>query len=186
MTGFVALCALAFVAALLAVTGGGHLVGLPGFARLLRRHDLVPAALVAPAALTVTAAELALAAAAAAALAAGDPRLAALAFAAALAVGAGFLAYLGRLLRSGHTGSCGCSPLATPLTPASFAPAAGLAIAGALGLAAGGAGGGFAILPAAPAGSAWSALPAAWGVALVVLVLLLPATAPARAGEVAS
>lgn len=184
MIGFFALCGLVFVAVLLAATGGAHLVGLPGFARLLRRHGIVPASLAVPAATALTLAELTLAAAAMTALAGGDPRLAGIAFGAALALGGGFVAYLRALLRSGHTGSCGCSPLATPLTPASFAPAVGLIAAGTLGLLA--TGGGFAGLPVPPAGVAGSALAGAWGVALVALVLLLPATAPGRAREVAS
>jgi len=186
MSGFVALCGLAFVAALCGATGGAHLAGLPGFSRLLRRHALLPSGLAAPAAVAVAGAELAIAAAAVAALAGGDPRLAAAAFAGAAAVGAAFLAYLRRLLASGHTGSCGCTPLASPLTPASFVPAAGLVVTGALGLAAGGAAGGFAALPALPAGAPWSALAAGWGLVLVALVLLLPATAPGRVGEAAA
>lgn len=180
MTSFVALCGLAFVATLAVATGGAHLADLPGFARLLRRHGLLPGALTAPAALALAAAELAIAAAAVAALAGGGPRLGTAAFAAALALGSGFLVYLHRLVRSGHTGSCGCSPLASPLTPASFVPAAALAATGALGLAASWVSGGL----APPAVTPWSVLAAAWGVTLVGPVLLLPATAPGMVGEV--
>ena len=182
MLGFVTLCGLALVAALVAVTGGAHLLAPAAFGRLLRHHRLLPGALAAPAALAVTAGELALAGAAAAALAGGDRRLAAVAFAAALALGLGFSAYLRRLSRSGHTGSCGCTPLDSPLTPASFAPAAALAVTGALGLAATSAVAGA--VP--PAGEGWGALAVAWGLLLAGLVLLLPASAPGRtaaAGE---
>ncbi|HEX6201714.1 MAG TPA: MauE/DoxX family redox-associated membrane protein [Thermoanaerobaculia bacterium] len=174
MSSFVVLCSLALVCALLAVTGGGHLFGLAAFARLLRQHAVVPPALAAPAALAVTAAELAIAAAAARALAGGDPRLRLVAFAGAVACGGAFLAYLRRLMRSGHTGSCGCSPLASSLTPASFAPAGALAAAGTLGLAA-------SPLAASASPAAIAVLPAAWGATLAGLVLLLPASAPAAA-----
>lgn len=179
MTGFIDLCALALVAAVLLATGGAHLAGLGGFSRLLGHHGLVPGALAAPLAVGVTLGELAAGAAALAALAGGDPRLGTTAFATALGAGAAFIVYLRRLLEAGHTGSCGCSPLASPLTPASFVPASALAVAGVLGLVARWAAG-----PAPPPGGAWSALPVAWGVTLAALVLLLPASAPGRVAEV--
>jgi hypothetical protein len=65
------------------------------------------------------------------------------------------------------------------LTPASFAPAAALAAAGALGLA-------VSPLAAAASHAAVAVLPAAWGATLAGLVLLLPASAPAAAEEVTS
>lgn len=183
MLAFVTLCGLAFVAALLAVTGGAHLLAPVAFGRTLRRHGLLPGALAVPAALLVAVGELALAGAAVAALAGRFP--APVVFAVALVLGLGFLVYLRTLARTGHTGSCGCTPLDAPLTPASFAPAAALAVTGALGscavgLAATAAGGTL-----APVTDGWSALAAAWGLTLAALVVLLPASAPGTpaAGE---
>jgi hypothetical protein len=175
---FVHLGGLALVAATLLATGGAHLAGLPGFARLLRQHDLLPGALAAPLAVGVTGAELAIGLAALAALSGGDPRLGTAAFAASLAAGGVFLVYLRRLRRAGHTGSCGCSPLASPLTPASFAPAAFLAATGAFGLLARWASASASLSP-----RAWSGLAIAWGVTLAGLVLLLPASAPGKVRE---
>jgi hypothetical protein len=178
---FVQLGGLAFVAASLLATGGAHLIGLPGFARLLRQHGLLPGVLATPLAVVVTGTELAIALAA---LAGSDPRfgpwLGTTAFAASLAAGGVFLAYLRRLRRSGHSGSCGCSPLASPLTPASFAPAAFLATTGALGLLAR-----WAAAPIPLSLQAWSGLAIAWGVTLAGVVLLLPASAPGKVLEVA-
>lgn len=183
MLSFVYIGGLTFVAATLLATGGAHLIGLPGFARLLRQHDLLPRALAAPLAVMVTGAELAIALTALAALAGSDPGgapwLGTAAFAASLAAGGIFLVYLRRLRRAGHTGSCGCSPLASPLTPASFAPAAFLAATGAFGLLAR-----WATASASPPLPAWSGLAIAWGVTLAGLVLLLPASAPGKVLEV--
>lgn len=180
MLSFVHLGGLAFVAATLLATGGAHAAGLPGFARLLRQHDLLPGALAAPLAVVVAGGELAIGLAALAALFGADSRLGTAAFAASLVVGGVFLVYLRRLRRAGHTGSCGCSPLASPLTPASFAPAAFLAVTGALGLLARWAAT-AASLPLPP--RAWSGLAIAWGVSLAGLVLLLPASAPGKVQE---
>lgn len=181
MSSFVHLGGLAFVAAALLATGGAHLLGLPGFARLLRQHGLLPGALAAPLAAAVAGGELMTALAALAALSGGAPGLGpwlgTAAFAASLAAGVVFLLYLRRLRRAGHTGSCGCSPLASSLTPASFAPAAFLAAIGALGLLARQAAAPIALVPA------WSGLAIAWGVTLAGLVLLLPATAPGKVVE---
>lgn len=182
MLSFVHLAGLAFVAAALLATGGAHLAGLPGFARLLRQHGLLPGGLAAPLAAAVTGAELATGLAALAALSGRDPGSGpwsgTWAFAASLVAGVAFLVYLRRLWRAGHTGSCGCSPLASPLTPASFAPATFLAATGALGLLARWAG-----APAPPALQVWSGLAIAWGVTLAGLVLLLPASAPGKVLE---
>ncbi len=178
MLSFVHPGGLAFVAFTLLATGGAHLAGLPGFARLLRQHGLLPGVLAAPLAVVVAGGELASGLAALAALAGGEPRLGTAAFAAALGAGAAFLAYLRRLLRAGHTGSCGCSPLASPLTPASFVPAASLVVVGAMGLLARWAAASDALAP-----RAWSGLAVAWGVTLAALVLLLPASAPGKTLE---
>lgn len=182
MLSFVQLGGLAFVAASLLATGGAHLIGLPGFARLLRQHGLLPGVLAAPLAVVVTGAELAIALAALAALAGSDPGfgpwLGTTAFAASLAAGGVFLVYLRRLRRTGHSGSCGCSPLASPLTPASFAPAAFLAATGALGLLAR-----WAAAPISLSLQAWSGLAITWGVTLAGIVLLLPASAPGKVLE---
>jgi hypothetical protein len=174
MTGFTATCALAFVAALLLVSGGSHLAAPRRFARLLARQGVVPTAWTLPAATAVTAGELAIAGCALAALSGAAPGLAAVASAASLAIGGAFLFYLRHLMASGHTGSCGCTPVDAPWTPASFAPAAGLAVAGAAGLAA--------ALAPPPLPPALAALGAGWGLTLAGLVLLLPASAPANVG----
>lgn len=177
MLAFVHLSGLAFVAATLLATGSAHLVGVAGFARLLRQHGLLPDALAAPLAMLVTGTELTIGLAALAALLGGDPRLATAAFAAALGAGGMFVVYLRRLVRAGHTGSCGCSPLASPLTPASFVPAASLVATGAIGLLARWA------TVALPRPGVWSSLAIAWGLTLAALVLLLPATAPGNVAE---
>ncbi len=173
MLAFTYLCGLAFVGSMLLATGGAHLAGLADFYRLLRRHGLLPEAFSAPVAALVTSAELAIGLTALTALSGVAPRLSRAAFAAALGVGSAFIVYLRRLLRTRRAGSCGCSPLASPLTPASFMPAASLVSAGALGLLAqwGGAG-----VPQAP--TPWSGLAIVWGFTLAGLVLLLPASAP--------
>lgn len=180
MLSFLDLCGLAFVASALLATGGAHFAGLPGFARLLREHGLLPGTIALPLAVLVAGVELASGLAALGALASGKPRLATAAFAAALGAGAAFLVYLRRLLRAGHTGSCGCSPLASPLTPASFVPAASLVAAGAIGLLVRWAATSDALVP-----RSWGGLAIAWGVTLAALVLLLPASAPGKTLEAA-
>ncbi len=178
MLTFVHHCTLAFVAAVLLATGGAHLAGLGGFKRLLRQHGLLPGGLAAPLAVLVTGAELTVGLAALVALVGGESGLGRAAFAAALGVGGAFVVYLRRLLRAGHTGSCGCSPLASPLTPASFVPAASLVATGAFGLLA------RWTATAAPLPSrGWSGLAIAWGLTLAALVLLLPASAPGNVAE---
>ncbi len=184
MLSFVTQGGLALIAVVLATTGAAHLADLPAFARLLRGHELLPRGLALPAALVAGLVECLVAASAVAALAGSGPRFATFAFAAALMAGVGFLAYLRSLLRSGHTGSCGCTPLASPLTPASFVPAGSLATTGFLGLGAiwlagGGPAVSIQVVPATP----WGALAVAWGAALAGLILLLPATAPGRVGR---
>jgi len=179
---FVTLCCLALVASVMLVTGGAHLGGFGGFGRQVVRHGLIPGALALPVAALVTGAELATGFAAAIALAGGGGGLLATqAFAVSTGAGAVFLLYLRRLLRAGHTGSCGCSPLASPLTPASFVPAASLVAAGVAGLLASWLSN---LTPAAP--RAWNALAIGWGIALAALVMLLPASAPGRVMERAS
>lgn len=181
MLAFIGFGGLAFVAATLLATGVAHLAGLRGFARLLRQHGLLPAAVAAPVGVLVTGTEVTIGLGALVALSSGDPRLGTAAFAAALGIGGMFVAYLRQLLRAGHTGSCGCSPMAGPLTPASFAPAISLVAVGAVGLVASWAST-TALLPP----TAWSSLAVAWGLTLTALVLLLPATAPGRVAEAAS
>lgn len=175
METFVERCGLAFLAATLLATGGSHLADLRGFPRLLRHHGLLPAALAAPVAWLVTGVELAIGLAALKALLDPQPYLATVGFGAGLGIGGVFLIYLRRLLRAGRASSCGCSPLASPLTPASLVPAASLVVAGLVGLLARSS----AVATSLPP-RAWSRLAVAWGVALAGLVLLLPATAPGR------
>lgn len=178
MLAFAHLCGLALLAALLVATGGAHVAGLGGFRRLLREHGLVPAGLTAPLAVLVAGGELAVGLAAIVALAGGAPRLAPAVFGAAVGMGGGFSLYLRQLVRAGHTGSCGCSPLASPLSPASFVPAAALAATGVVGLVAAGAAAGAVDLSPAE-----GALAIGWGVTLAALVVLLPASAPRGIAE---
>lgn len=170
----------AFVAALLAVTGTGHLFGFRELRRIAAQHRIVPARLVGVAALAVVVAELGAAAAGLAViLRPGGAVLAAALFGTTAALGAVFLSYVRHLLRRRPGArSCGCSPFRSPLTRLSLVPAGSLlAVSGAalpvtvsIALAP-------VQPPAAPAGPMMAALPLLWGVTAAGLVLLLPAAA---------
>lgn len=175
MLRFAHLCGLCFVAATLLATGASHLAGLRGFTGLLRQHGLLPGGLAAPLAVLVTGAELTVGVAAVAALGGASPLLSTASFAAAFGLGGAFVVYLRRLLAAGHNGSCGCSPLASPLTAASVVPAGSLIAVGAGGLLAR-LSDAAEVLPPQP----WSSLAVGWGLTLAILVLLLPATSPGR------
>jgi len=177
MVQFTAHASQAFIASLLLVTGAAHLGGLSKLARLVRQHRLIPDRASMPAALLVTAGELAVAAAAVVGIVADDWRVRLAASAGAVLASTCLLVYMRALVRSGHRGSCGCTPLDGPLTIASFAPAAGLGVAGLLGIAASTAGD----LQPLPAPS-WAALGVVWGATLACLVVVLPATVPRGAG----
>ena len=173
MVQFTAHCGLVVVAAVLGTTGVNHLQHHRRLVAVVGDHNVFEPARARTVALALTASELAVAVVSVVALARNEPRLAMVAFAVAVVAGVSFVAYLRRLLRAGHHGSCGCTPLDSALTPASFAPAIALttaALAGSAATLTGGFDEGGAV--------AWSGLPVLCGLVLAFLVVLLPATAP--------
>lgn len=175
LTGFAYGLSFAFLSAMLLASGVGHALGFVRFRALIRGHGIVPVPWSGLVAGVVTASELGMGAAMAGVLLrpASTPSEAALAAGSALAALA-FQFYLRRLLRQPvRTHSCGCSPLASPLTAASLAPSASLLLASAVGL-------GTALLQGAtafrmPSEGLVRLLPAGWGATLAFLVLVLPA-----------
>jgi hypothetical protein len=169
---------LAYAAATLLASGLAHVVYFRRFLTTVRAHRVLPPVWAPPVVFAVVGWELAAGGLAAGMLASTRPAtLAAPLFGSCALAGCAFWLYVRRLLsRPVRAASCGCSPLASPLTPASLAPSVALALASALGLAAAGFGpeGAVAIGAALP--------PAVWGCTLAGLLILLPAAAPAPAG----
>lgn len=141
-----------FLAAMLLTSGAWHAYGLAAFRATLESHGLAPTRALTPIAIGVTIAEVATGALL---LYAAWSRLAPLTlilFGGGAIAGAAFLVYVRRLLLSAtartHAGSterpadrarpaastCGCSPLASPVTPASLVPGASLLIVSIVGL----------------------------------------------------
>jgi hypothetical protein len=186
MLTFVVVFALAQIAATVLASGVGHLVRLGSFRALVREHGLVSRGWAAPVALGVLALELLAGGAALTALLAGaSPGEQALLFAACAGLGGAFTVYVRALLRRPvRAGSCGCSPVASPLTPASLVPSVAL-------LAVSLAGAGATLLgpDAAPPAGASSTEPLApflaslWGLTLAGLQFLYPAAIPAAVGR---
>ncbi|MGH9150268.1 MAG: MauE/DoxX family redox-associated membrane protein [Acidimicrobiales bacterium] len=166
---------LAYLAATLVASGGGHLAAFSTTVRVIGEHRVVPGAaatLVAGALVTV---ELGLAAAAVAALAGGLDAAAPAILAAGAATAGAFLLYLWRLLRAPvRPTSCGCSPIPARLTPLAALPAAVLLLACATGLAS------ATFDPPASLAALYewagvgASLPVMAGATLAVLVLLYP------------
>lgn len=166
--------ALALHGAILATTGIGHVVGLRGFSALLREHGLIPGRLVIPVALGVVMVEIGLAGAALIALYEladmGTPPASTrpLLFA-ALGIASCFVVYLSALLRGRRSfSSCGCSPLASPLTLFSLVPALAVVLSA-----------GLALVSFDPnTNGPTPVFSVLWGITLGGIVLLVPATIP--------
>jgi hypothetical protein len=177
---FVYYLSLGYVAATLMISGTGHVLGVAHFRDLMRAHSIIPARLATTTAVLVTAFELAAGSAVLAVLLNGEMAVwAPLLLAVCAAAGGAFAFYIRGLLRrpEGIT-SCGCSPFAGPLTPASMVPALALLLISLLGLVAAGLG------YSSPLGATYGllgisvALPLAWGVTLALIIILLPASMP--------
>lgn len=182
MRGFAYGLSFAFLSAMLLASGVGHAVAFARFRTLIRGHGIVLGPWSGLVAAVVTASELGIGAAMVGVLLrpASSPLGATLAAGSAVA-GLAFLLYLRRLLRQPvRTHSCGCSPLASPLTGVSLVPSASLLMASAVGL-------GTVLLQGAAAFRMASEglvrlLPAGWGATLAFLVLVLPAVVVPRTG----
>lgn len=177
MTLFVSTFALAFLSALWLVTGLGHGLAWNRFRRTITSHRVIPPLWGLLAAAVIPPAELGLGIGALGSLARNGslPAWVSLGSAALALV---FGLYLVGLLRRGPAPgvSCGCSPLAGPLTPLSLLPALAVGIASL----AGGAAASVDVAGVAaelPPGA--SVLAALWGLTLAGLVLLIPAAASA-------
>jgi hypothetical protein len=171
-----------FLAALLLSSGVAHVLNFPAFRATLDTHGIVPAGPLTLTALAVTVTEIIAASLTLGAAWSGSDALAALVFAGGVLAGAGCLLYVRRLLRSPvPVSTCGCSPLASPVTHASLVPAASLALVssgglGAVWLEAMGAVG--AARPEMFSSGVMATLPVAWGLTLAGIVWLFPAAAP--------
>lgn len=181
LTSFLVPFVCAYLAAALLPGGVMHLVRLRSFATLLYSHGIVPPVLIVTTALAVGALETGLGVAALLATARvrlPSPLPPAALPAAAAALGAVFVVYLillfNRPPRRPHS-SCGCTLWESSLSGASLLPAAGLIVAGLLGL------GAARSADWLTTGAAW-ALAALWGATLAPLVALIPAAVPDRAG----
>lgn len=171
---------LAYVAATLVISGIGHVLGFAHFRDLIRAHNIIPARLAVATAVLVIGFELVGAVTSLAVLLNENIAVrASLLFAVCAAAGGAFAFYIRRLLRhpEGIT-SCGCSPFADPLTPASIVPALTLLLMSLLGLVAAGLGYSGALGVTYGLLGISVALPLAWGVTLAVIVILLPASMP--------
>jgi hypothetical protein len=172
-----------FIGVTLLASGAGHLVGFGRFRSLILGHGVVPAELSAPVAALVTGLELtvgglALSLPVADGLRVPDGPV----FAACAVAGLAYFLYLRALLkRPVRVASCGCTPFASGLTPASLVPSVGLIAASVVGLTASGLG--PPTVPAADVHAVHAALPTGWGVTLALIVLLYPAAVPAAARE---
>jgi hypothetical protein len=171
---------LAYLAASLLTSGIGHLVRFARFRTLVREHGAVPARSASLASIAVVAFELAVGSSALGILLREDAgAFQGLLFGACAVAGVVFTGYVRWLLRHAlPAASCGCSPFAGPLTPASIAPAAGLLLVSVLGLATVGLG--SPLLPpiAHRSVDVFLALPFLWGITLAGIILLFPASMP--------
>ncbi len=179
--GFMDYFSLSCLAALLLTTGGGHLSRFRAFRALLGEHDIIPAPFVPLAALSIPVIEMTSGAVALLLLAGNlQPFVAPSLFAAGAVVGTIFLFYVRQLLRrSTDSTSCGCSPLSSPLTPASMLPAATLILTSGVGfLSAVWSDVNRASALDSPYGLIVSALPIFAGVVFAGITILVPASMP--------
>ena len=171
---------LGYVAATLMISGIGHVLGFAHFRDLIRAHSIIPTRLAVATAVLVIGFELVGAVTSLAVLLNEENAVrASLLFAVCAAAGGAFAFYIRRLLRRPEgISSCGCSPFAGPLTPASMVPALALLLMSLLGLVAVGLG------YNSPLGVTYGlqgisvALPLVWGLTLAVIIILLPASMP--------
>lgn len=159
-----------YVSALLVVAGAGHAFRLGAFVETLRRHAIVARPLAAPAAACVAMVETVFGAGLLAAVLAGNQAGAMRLFGACGLLAACYVGYVVMLLNRKAGGSCGCLPVAAPLTEMSLLPAAGILCCCALGM--------LAALADPIASKGVSMLGLAWGVLLSLLSILLAATMP--------
>jgi len=175
VTTFAFRLSFAFLGAVLLGTGIGHAAGFARFAALVRGHGIVPAPWSGPVAAAVAALEIGIGGALALALVGSAVHVAPWALAlGSAACGVAFLVYLRRLLRQpARAQSCGCSPLASPLTGVSLVPSVALLTVSAVGLGAG------MLQGSSPeplaGGGVLRLLSIGWGATLALLVLVLPA-----------
>jgi hypothetical protein len=168
---------LAYAATTLLASGVSHGIGFGSFRNLIRDHAIIPSRAAPLVAAATLLAELAAGTMALVLLLRRSATVPTLLFFAAIgALGVAFVFYIRRLLRRPHTTSgCGCTPLSSPLTPASQLPGAALAAVSVTALAA-------TFLQnwyAGPGGfGALTVLPTLWGVTLAFLVMLVPASTP--------
>ena len=168
--GLILFLAAGYVSVLLAAAGAGHALRLGAFRETLRRHAIVPEPLAGLAAAAGAMAETILGAGLlAAALTANQTATLGL-FAGCGLLAAAFAGYLALLLRRGAGSSCGCLPVAAPLTEMSLLPAAGIVGFSALGA--------LAALADPVANAPAAALGFTWGAVLALLAVLLAASMP--------
>ncbi|HEX8597702.1 MAG TPA: MauE/DoxX family redox-associated membrane protein [Chloroflexia bacterium] len=168
---------LGYVATTLLIGGMGHLLGFAHFRSLVRSHGIVPTRLATPASILVTVLETVAGGAFVLVLLNSEFAPVALPlFALSTVAGAAFVLYIRLLLRrpAGIT-SCGCSPFAGPLTPASIVPASALLLMSVLGLVVTGLGFGRSLDAGYELLGFAAALPLAWGMTLTTAVFMLPA-----------
>ncbi len=166
---------LACAAGMLLAGGLGHALRLRAFAKLLQAHGILPRGWTFSLATAMVMCELVPGSSAILLLASFDPRpLAAWIFAWCLLVGLCFWLYVRRLLiMPVRAESCGCSPLASPLTPTSLGPSITLVATSTLGLV-----GTFIGPGELPTPLAVAIVPALWGVTFSGLMVVFPAVAP--------
>jgi len=177
---FVFVFSLAFLGLTLAATGLGHLLRFRQFSALIHMQRMIPGRASAASAALVTGIELALATV----LALGVAGLLAfdgLKYWLVVCGGLGgmFLYYVHRLMRAPvRAVSCGCSPIESPVSPASYYPAAALILCSCVSMTAG------LSLERWPAATATSLgpfalwMPTALAAVLAGLILLFPASVP--------
>ncbi len=170
---------LAYVAATLLASGLSHVIRFSAFRELVDAHGIVPPGWALPVAAGVAVYELAAGGLAAGSLAASHlAGFVALIFVSGVLAGCLFWLYVRRLLsRPTRITSCGCSPISSPLTPASLTPSVSLMVVSLTGFAA------MALGPARPAPFSLALLPALWGLTLAGLLVLFPAAVPAAVGR---
>jgi hypothetical protein len=165
----------AYVAVTLLASGVGHVVRFGAFRDLVRTHGLIPARLAPAVALVTVLAEVGFGAAALFLVPPGSRSgTYVVIFAGPVVLGLAFVGYVRQLLRSrSRATSCGCSPLAGPLTSAALLPGAALSLVSVTTLVA------AALAVTEPVGDPLSwVLPALWGATLAMVVMLVPASVP--------
>ena len=179
MLDFMLHFAVAYAAATLLSSGLAHAARFRDFAALIRAHGLLPAPAAVAAAAVVAFEATAGIVAAGSLVGWWEPRTAATAWAlgSCVAAGCGFWLYVRRLLSSPvKIDACGCSPVSSPLTPASLAPSATLVAVSLVGLLA-------LAVPPGPLAPGPVVLAGLWGVTVAALLVLFPASAPASRGK---